>query len=380
MTGSITEQSQVAPLCQYSADDGHLSDWHLTHLGGIMQRGPGITVVEATAVVPEGRITPQDSGLWKDSQIEPLRRIVEFAHSQNQKIAIQLAHAGRKASTVAPWLSMGDVATKELGGWPDNVKGPSAIAYNDRHAQPKEMTLQDIEEFKVAYKAAIERALKAGVDAIEIHGAHGYLLHNFMSPASNHRTDQYGGSFENRVRLVLEIIDIARATIPKDMPLFLRISATDWLEETDIQGWTVEESIKLAELAAEKGVDVMDVSSAGLHEKQKIKSGPGYQEPFAKAVKDKVGDKMFVSAVGSITNGEQANGYLEKDNLDIIFAGRMFQKNPGLVWAWADDLGVEGRWANQIRWGFGGRGSKGGPNIKPTVQPDFKEFKKQSSL
>lgn len=370
----------VAPLCQYSAENGHLTNWHLTHLGGIIQRGPGITLVEATAVVPEGRITPQDSGLWQDSQIEPLRRIVEFAHSQNQKIAVQLAHAGRKASTVAPWLSMGDVATKELGGWPDNVYGPSAIAFNDRHAQPKEMTKQDIENYKAAFKAAIERALKAGVDAIEIHNAHGYLLHSFLSPASNHRTDEYGGSFENRVRLTLEITELARAAIPDDMPLFLRISASDWLEEAGIQGWTIQETVKLAEILATKGVDVLDVSSAGLHEKQKIKSGPGYQEPFAKAVKDKVGDKLLVSAVGSITNGEQANGYLEQDNLDIIFAGRMFQKNPGLVWAWADDLGVEGRWANQIRWGFGGRGHKGGPKTKTRNEAEFIEHRKQSSL
>lgn len=323
-----------------------------------MQRGPGITMVEATAVVPEGRITPQDSGLWQDSQIEPLRKIVEFAHSQNQKIGIQLAHAGRKASTVAPWLSMGDVATKELGGWPDNVYAPSAIAFNEKHAQPREMSKQDIENFKKAFKEAVERALKAGFDAIEIHNAHGYLLHSFLSPASNKRTDEYGGSFENRIRLTLEVVDLARRTMPDSMPLFLRVSATDWLEESDIEGWTVDQTVKLAEILAERGVDVLDVSSGGLHEKQKIKGGPGYQEPFAKAVKDKVGDKMYVSAVGSITEGNQANGYLEKDGLDIIFAGRMFQKNPGLVWAWADDLGVEGRWANQIRWGFGGRGKK----------------------
>ncbi|KAF2242290.1 FMN-linked oxidoreductase [Trematosphaeria pertusa] len=356
----LTLQNRIAlsPLCQYSAENGHHTAWHLTHLGGIIQRGPGISFVEATAVVPEGRITPEDSGLWQDSQIEPLRRIVEFAHSQNQKIGIQLAHAGRKASTVAPWLSMGDIATPELNGWPDNVYAPSAIPFNERHAKPKEMSKQDIENFKSAFKAAVERALRAGFDAIEIHNAHGYLLHSFLSPASNHRTDEYGGSFENRTRLTLEVVEIARKTIPESMPLFLRISATDWLEEQGIDGWTVDQTVKLAEILAEKGVDLLDVSSGGLHEKQKIKGGPGYQEPFAKAVKDKVGDKMHVGTVGSITEGKQANGYLENDNLDLAFAGRMFQKNPGLVWAWADDLGVEGRWANQIRWGFGGRGKK----------------------
>lgn len=356
----LTLQNRVAvsPLCQYSAEDGHHTDWHLTHLGGIIQRGPGLTIVEATSVVPEGRITPEDSGIWKDSQIEPLRREVEFAHSQGQLIAIQLGHAGRKASTVAPWLSAGDIAGPELNGWPDNVKAASAIAYNDHHCQPKAMTKEDIEEFKKAWKAGVERCLKAGFDAIEIHNAHGYLLHSFLSPATNKRTDEYGGSFENRTRLTLELVDITRETIPKDMPLLLRISATDWLEESGLESWTLDQTVKLAEILASKGVDVLDVSSAGLHPEQKVKGGPGYQEPFAKAVKDKVGDKMLVGAVGTITSGKQANGYLEDDNLDIIFAGRMFQKNPGLVWAWADELGVEGRWANQIRWGFGGRGKK----------------------
>ncbi|KAF1966554.1 NADPH dehydrogenase [Bimuria novae-zelandiae CBS 107.79] len=370
----------LAPLCQYSAENGHMTDWHLTHLGGIAQRGPGLTMVEATAVVPEGRITPQDVGLWQDSQIAPMARVVEFVHSQNQKIAIQLAHAGRKASTVAPWLSMGDVATKDLDGWPDNVYGPSAIPFNESHAQPKEMTKQDIENFKQAFKDAIGRALKAGFDAIEIHNAHGYLLHSFLSPVSNQRTDEYGGSFENRTRLTLEIVDIARAAIPDTMPLILRISADDWLTEAGFKGWTIDDTVRLAEILATRGVDVIDVSSAGNHPAQKIKAGPGYQVHFAKAIKDKVGDKLLVSAVGSITNGEQANGYLEKDGLDIITAGRMFQKNPGLVWAWADDLGVEGRWANQIRWGFGGRGHKDGPKTKTSNEAEFREMRKQSSL
>jgi 2,4-dienoyl-CoA reductase-like NADH-dependent reductase (Old Yellow Enzyme family) len=245
-----------------------------------------------------------------------------------------------------------------MNGWPDNVYAPSAIAFNDHHCQPKEMTIEDIENFKTAFKQAIERALDVGFDTIEIHNAHGYLLHSFLSPASNKRTDKYGGSFENRTRLTLEVVDIARQTIPKDMPLILRISATDWLDEAGIEGWTVDQTVQLAEILADRGVDLLDVSSGGLHEKQHIHGGPGYQEPFAKAVKDKVGDKMHVGTVGSITDGKQANGYLEDDNLDVAFIGRMFQKNPGLVWQFADDLGVEGRWANQIRWGFGGRGKK----------------------
>ncbi|KAI4607031.1 hypothetical protein J4E83_009786 [Alternaria metachromatica] len=355
---TIQNRLALSPLCQYSAEDGHQTNWHLTHLGGIIQRGPGLTFVEATAVQAEGRITPEDCGLWKDSQKEPLRKIVEFAHSQGQHIGIQLAHAGRKASTVAPWLSKGDIATKELNGWPDNVYAPSAIAFNDKHCTPKEMTKQDIEAFKQAFVDAVKRAVDIGFDTIEIHNAHGYLLHTFLSPASNHRTDEYGGSFENRTRLTLELVDLTRKTIPKDMPLVLRISATDWLDEAGIEGWTVDQTVKLAEILADRGVDLLDVSSGGLHEKQHIHGGPGYQEPFAKAVKDKVGDKMAVGTVGSITDGKQANGYLENDNLDVAFIGRMFQKNPGFVWQCADDLGVEGRWANQIRWGFGGRGKK----------------------
>lgn len=324
----------------------------------MIQRGPGITFVEATAVQPEGRITPEDSGLWKDSQMIPLRKVVEFAHSQNQKIGIQLSHAGRKASTVAPWLSKGDIAPKELNGWPENVYGPSAIPYNDRHCMPKEMTIGDIKNFKVAFMNAIERAIKVGFDTIEIHNGHGYLLHSFLSPASNKRLDEYGGSFENRIRLTIEVVELARKIMPENMPLFLRISATDWLEEAGIEGWTLDQTVKLAEILAGKGVDLLDITSAGLHEKQHIHGGPGYQEPFAKAVKDKVGDKMHVGTVGSITNGKQANSYLEDDNLDMAFIGRMFQKNPGIVWQFAEELGVEVQWAKQIRWGFGGRGNR----------------------
>lgn len=191
-------------------------------VGGIFTRGPGLSIVEATAVLPEGRITPEDSGLWKDSQIEPLRQIVEFAHSQNQKVGIQLAHAGRKASTVAPWLHSGLAATESVGGWPDNVWGASAVPYNDDFPVPKELSKAQIKEVVVAFVDAAKRSLKAGVDVIEIHNAHGYLLFSFLSPTTNKRTDEYGGSFENRIRLTLEIVDAVREVIPEDMPLFLR--------------------------------------------------------------------------------------------------------------------------------------------------------------
>ena len=241
-------------------------------------RGPGLTMVEATAVTPEGRITPEDSGLWKDSQIAPLKRIVEFAHSQSQNIGIQLAHAGRKASTVAPWLSRGDIADEYVNGWPDNVYGPSPIPYNEKHAKPKEMATVDIENFKSAWVASLKRALATGFDVVEIQNAHGYLLQSFVSPATNKRTHVYGGSFKNRIRLTLEIVEITRRIVPEDMPVFLRISATDWLEDVDgIDGWTVDDTVRLAGIIAEKGVDLIDISSGGNHPKQQVKTGPGYQ-------------------------------------------------------------------------------------------------------
>jgi 2,4-dienoyl-CoA reductase-like NADH-dependent reductase (Old Yellow Enzyme family) len=252
----------------------------------MVMRGPSLTMVEATSVTPEGRITPEDSGLWKDTQIEPLRRIVEFAHSQGQHMGIQLAHAGRKASTIAPWLnSRGSVADEHVGGWPSRVLGPSDLPYDKNHARPTAMTKADIRDFKDAWVAAVKRALTAGFDVIEIHNAHGYLLHNFVSPTSNERTDEYGGSFENRIRLTLEIVDLTRATVPKDMPVFLRISATDWLEEIDgMQGWTVEDTVVLGKMLVGRGVDLIDVSSGGNHPKQKIKTGPGYQVRFSRPV------------------------------------------------------------------------------------------------
>ncbi|KNG89673.1 putative NADH oxidase [Aspergillus nomiae NRRL 13137] len=260
----------LAPLCQYSAKDGYATDWHLTHLGGIIQRGPGLAIMEATAVQKVGRITPQDLGLYEDGQIEPLKRITEFAHSQSQKIAIQLAHSGRKGSAVAPWLSGNAMAVKEVGGWPDEIVAPSAIPQEEGiNTVPKALTKADI----------------------EIHAAHGYLLHQFLSPVSNKRTDEYGGSFENRVRLVLEIVDEIRAVIPETMPLLVRISATDWfefgLEDEFPESWTVDQSVQLAPLLADHGVDLVDVSSGGVHAKSSIaiKPTPAYQVHFAQKIK-----------------------------------------------------------------------------------------------
>lgn len=327
----------LSPLAQYSADDGHLTSWHMAHLGGIFTRGPGLSMIEATAVVSEGRVTAEDAGLWKDSQIEPLRKIVEFAHSQNQKVGIQLAHAGRKASTVVPWLSSGVAATERIGGWPDDVWGPSTVSYKDTYPVPKEISKAQIKAIVVAFAEATKRALKAGIDVIEIHNGHGYLLFSFFSPTSNKRTDEYGGSFENRIRLTIEVVDAIRDVIPENMPLFLRVSATEWLEEAlpNEPSWRIEDTVKLAGILAEHGVDFLDVSSGGNHPKAIMKVGPAYQAPFAQAVKEAVGDKLVVGSVGSITNGKIAQEVLDKGQADVVLVGRQFQKNPGAVWAFA---------------------------------------------
>lgn len=323
-------------------------------------------MLEAAAVQARGRITPEDSGIWLDSHIAGLRKHVDFAHSMNSRIAIQLAHAGRKASCVPPYVSFGAVAEKEAGGWPDDVIGPSSEPFQaEAYPNPRAMSVAEIEEVKGDFVSAALRAVKAGFDVVELHFAHGYLVSSFLSPAVNKRTDNYGGSFENRVRLALETVEGVRAAIPETMPLFVRISATDWLDTNpDYEGenWTADQSVKLAHLFAERGVDVLDVSSGGIHAMQKVKGGLGYQAPFAKQIKKSVGDKMLVSSVGNIIGGELAEelivGGKDADDtpLDLIAAGRMFQKNPGLVWSWADDLETSIQIAHQIRWGFTGRG------------------------
>jgi 2,4-dienoyl-CoA reductase-like NADH-dependent reductase (Old Yellow Enzyme family) len=321
-------------------------------------------MVEATAVLSEGRVTPQDSGLWQDSQIEPLSRVVEFVHSQNQIIGIQLSHAGRKASTVAPWLSAGDLATERVGGWPENVKAPSDIPFHSRYAIPKAMTKEDIEEVKQAWVAAAKRALAAGVDFIEIHCAHGYLLHEFLSPMTNKRTDEYGGSFENRTRLPLETAALIREAVGPNVPVFLRVSATDWLEEVhpDEHSWREEDTLHFAQTLARQGaIDFLDVSTGGNHSAQKIKVGPAFQAPFAIAAKRAVGDRLAVGSVGMINSASLANKLVEEDGLDFVMIGRSFIRNPALVWDFAEELGVEIGMANQIRWAFSRRG--GGPYL-----------------
>lgn len=344
----------LAPMCQYSADDGHITPWHTSHYGGIAQRGPGLMIIEATGVLPEGRITPGCLGLWKDSQIGPLKEVVDFAHSQGQVIGIQLAHAGRKASTLPPWVG-GATATNAVGGWVENVLAPSAIPFGDSDIIPKAMTLENIKELKDAWVAAVKRALTAGVDFIEIHAAHGYLLSSFLSASSNKRTDIYGGSFENRIRLPLEIAQLTRDTVGPNMPVFLRVSATDWLEKSrpEEHGWKIEDTIEFARSLAEQGaIDLIDISSGGVHSSQKVASGPAFQVPFAAAVKKAVGDRLLVAAVGMINHGDVAEKILQEDNIDVVLVGRAFQRDTGLAWHFAKDLDVEIAMAAQIRWGF----------------------------
>ncbi|PCH44436.1 FMN-linked oxidoreductase [Wolfiporia cocos MD-104 SS10] len=352
----------LSPLGQSSANNGSLTPWHSAHLGGILIYGPGLTFIEATAVLPEGRTSPEDSGLWDDSQIESLRKLVEFAHSQNQKIGMQLGHAGRKASTVAKWLAAENGASEAVGGWPNDVVAPSPIPYKNSPDYPKPEPLNEtgIKRVVKAFADAAVRAVKAGVDVIDIHGAHGYLLHQFMSPVSNKRQDKYGGSFENRIRLALEVVDAVRAVIPADVPLMFRPSATDWLEEVapDEPSWRCEDTVNLAEILIDHGVDLIDVSSAGLDSRQKIKFiAPAYQAHFAEAVKKRVGDRMLVASVGGIKDGIIAQKVLEKQGIDMVLVGRQFLRDHQSVWTFAEQLGVTVQLPNQANWVFRGRGS-----------------------
>ncbi|KAI1115148.1 NADPH dehydrogenase [Nemania sp. NC0429] len=357
---TLQNRFAVAPMCQYSADDGHLTEWHFSHLSQYSIRGTALTIVEATAVLANGRISPQDSGLWKDSQIAPLKRIVDFAHSQGQKIGIQIGHAGRKASTLAPWLAPkgthGFVAAKEHGGWEDDVWAPSAIPFAEReYAHPKEMTAENIQELLQAFRDAARRAVEAGFDTIEIHGAHGYLLTEFLSPVSNKRTDAYGGSFEGRTRVLFEIIAAIREVIPASMPLFLRISATEWMEHTGEPSWTLDDSIRLARLLPAAGVDLLDVSSGGNHPDQQIHVHPYYQVDLASAIREalkKDGIELLIGAVGGITNAEMAHSIVQEGDghvskADLVLAARQYLREPEFALRVAHELGVEVKWPNQ---------------------------------
>ncbi|KAK7064069.1 Nadh:flavin oxidoreductase nadh oxidase [Favolaschia claudopus] len=353
----------VSPMCQYSSSDGHATDWHLVHLGAFATRGVGAICVEATSVLPEGRITPEDAGLWTDSQIAPLKRIVEFCHSHGTKIGIQLAHAGRKASTYAPWVKekagrhASWVAQENEGGWPDNVYGPSAIPFADTHPSPIAMTEQDMQRIEDAFAAAAVRCQKIGFDFIEVHAAHGYLLHSFVSPLSNGRTDQYGGSLENRMRYPLRVLKRIRSEW-QDKPLFVRIGATDWAEgpEKAEDGtwlqWGMEQSIVWAEKMLQWGViDLIDCSSGGNWAKQIVAPlgiDHGYQVPFAEAMK-KAHPSLIVGAVGVMTDPVKTESYLKSGKADVVFIARGLMRDPYWANTAARALGVNVKVAHQYQ-------------------------------
>ncbi|MFJ9909020.1 NADH:flavin oxidoreductase/NADH oxidase [Streptomyces sp. NPDC101152] len=334
----------MPPMCQYSAapegpDTGAPNDWHLAHYGARATGGTGLVIVEATAVSPEGRISPYDLGIWNDTQVEAFRRITRFLVSQDTVPGIQLAHSGRKAATDRPWTGGAPIGPEGYGWQP---VAPSAVAFDERHPVPSELSVEQIREVVGAFADAARRALAAGFEVAEIHGAHGYLINEFLSPHSNHRTDAYGGSWENRTRFALEVVDAVREVWPEDKPLFFRISATDWLEEG---GWTADDTVRFAAELQAHGVDLLDVSTGGNASGVRIPTGPGYQVPFAARVKAET--SLPVAAVGLITEAEQAEKILANGDADAVLLGRELLRDPSWARHTARELGAEVRVPDQ---------------------------------
>ncbi len=329
----------VSPMCQYSSEDGFANDWHLVHLGSRAVGRAGLVFTEATAVVPEGRISPQDLGIWKDDHIEMLARIVRFIESQGSVAGIQLAHAGFKASTAAPWLGGRSVELND-GGWLP-VFAPSAVPFSAHSIVPEALDEKGIQRVLNGFRDASRRALEAGFKVVEIHAAHGYLLNEFLSPLTNKRDDQYGGSFDNRTRIVRETIQAVREVWPERLPLFMRISATDWVEG----GWTLEDSVALAKMVKPLGVDLIDCSSGGIAPRAPIPLGPGYQVPLARRVRHEGG--IPTGTVGMITEAAQAESILADGDADLILMARQFLRDPYEPLHAAKELGVELEWPVQ---------------------------------
>lgn len=328
----------VSPMCQYSAVDGFTNDWHLVHLGTRAVGGAGLVFTEAAAVSPEGRITPDDIGIWKPEHLENLKKIVSFIAAQNSVPGIQLAHAGRKASHHSPWKSAKPLKPEE-GAW--QTVGPSAAAYRKGDPEPKQMDDADIQKVIDDFVRSTKYALEAGFKVVEIHAAHGYLFNNFYSLLSNHRTDNYGRSFENRVRLLLEVTGAVRQVWPAELPLFVRISATDWVDG----GWTIDDSVELSKLLAQKGVDLIDCSTAGNSPEQKIPVGPMYQVEFAERIKREAG--IATGAVGLITTAGQAESIVSSNRADLIFMARQMLRDPYFPLNAARELNVDVKWPDQ---------------------------------
>jgi len=316
---TLANRIAMSPMCQYVANDGFADDWHLVHLGSRACGGVGLILVEATAVLRDGRITPGCLGLWNDEQVEPLARIVRFVHSQGTKIGIQLAHAGRKASCDLPWNG-GHPLAVDNGGW--QVVGPSSIPFSETGSKPRELDHEQIKAIVHAFGDAARRAIRAGFDTIEIHAAHGYLLHSFLSPISNHRTDQYGGNMHQRMRMLLEVVEHLRNVMPDEMPLLVRISATDWVEG----GWDGAQSVELAGALKAAGVDLIDVSTGGTVPVASIPISKGYQVPFAADIRKQSG--IPTGAVGLITEPNEANDIICRGDADLVFIGRQLLRDP----------------------------------------------------
>jgi 2,4-dienoyl-CoA reductase-like NADH-dependent reductase (Old Yellow Enzyme family) len=312
---TLRNRIAVSPMCQYSCTDGLANDWHFVHLGSRAVGGAAIVFCEATAVTPEARISPEDLGIWSDRHAEALARIVRFIHEQGSLAGIQLAHAGRKASTYRPWATQHGEIPESEGGWRD-VAAPSAIRFQEDYPMPRELTLEGIRGVTKAFAAAAQQARGAGFDVIEIHAAHGYLIHEFLSPLSNQRRDEYGGSFENRTRLAREVANAVRAEWPESQPLFMRISATDWKE----RGWDVEQAVELARAVKTLGVDLMDCSSGGVVPGVKIPVGAGYQTRFAERIRREAG--ILTGTVGMITEPVQADHIIRNVQADIVLLAR----------------------------------------------------------
>jgi len=332
---TLPNRIAVSPMCQYSSQDGLPDDWHLVHLGGLAQGGAGLVLTEAAAVLPEGRISPEDLGLWNMAQAEGLARIVHFIKAQGAVPGIQLAHAGRKASAFAPWRGSGSVPTS-AGGW--TPVAPSALPFDTSWTVPTALDEAGILTVIEAFMDAARKAVAAGFQVIEVHAAHGYLLHQFLSPLSNQRQDAYGGSFENRTRLVREVVGALRNILPEEMPLFVRLSATDWVDG----GWDLDQSVALALELKALGTDLVDCSSGGLSPQQKIALAPGYQVPFAARIRTEAG--IATGAVGLITEPEQAERILAEGSADLVLLARELLRDPRWPLRAAQVLGAEVSW------------------------------------
>ena len=329
----------VSPMCQYSSDDGLANDWHFVHLGSRAVGGAGLVIVEATAVTQEGRITPQDMGIWTDGHVAPLKRIVDFMHQNGSRAGIQLAHAGRKASTARPWEG-GRKLLPSAGGWTD-VLAPSAVPFSKDYPEPVELDKAGIRRIVQAFVDGTRRSLEAGFDLVEIHAAHGYLLHEFFSPLSNQRTDEYGGSFENRTRILVEVVDAVRQVWPEDRPLWVRISATDWADG----GWNADESVQLGKVLKQHEVDLIDASSGALVEHAKIPVGPGYQVEFADKIRREAG--IATGAVGMIIDAAQADTVIRSGQADFVLLAREMLRDPYWPLHTAERLGQKITWPVQ---------------------------------